>query len=123
MEAVEPGVVDADIKTLDAGASNAARSSKNFTYFFTGYSAGPVDPDSWLAATYHTGGSGNTMNWSDPQADAMIDKQRTIFDETQRKAAVKEIVRYMIDHCPSTFGALLYWLQVTKPGRFRTTRR
>jgi ABC-type transport system substrate-binding protein len=32
----------------------------------------------------------------------MIDKQRTIFDVNQRKAAVKDILRYMMDNAPYT---------------------
>ena len=30
----------------------------------------------------------------------MIDKQRTIFDENERKKAVRDIVLYLIDHSP-----------------------
>ena len=55
------------------------------------------------------------MGFNDPKADAMIDKQRTIFDETQRKAAVKEIILYLIDRVPSTVPANRYFLQAVKP--------
>ena len=54
------------------------------------------------------------MNFSDPQLDLTIDKQRSIFDETQRKAAVKQIVLYMADHSPVTAAALLYYLHATQ---------
>jgi ABC-type transport system substrate-binding protein len=63
---------------------------------------------------FRSGGSLNYMGWSDPQADTMIDKQRTIFDEAQRRAAVKEIVLYLIDHSPSTITANRFFLQGLK---------
>jgi ABC-type transport system substrate-binding protein len=55
------------------------------------------------------------MGFGDAKADAMIDKQRTIFDEPQRKSAVKEIVQYLIDKAPSGIPANRYFLQAVKP--------
>jgi len=109
------GIVDVDIKKLDATAYTVTRANRTFAYGVIGYSAGPVEPDIWLSTTWHTGGSQNFMDFSDPQLDAMIDKQRTIFDEKQRKAAVKEIVLYMIDHAPSSVGAAVYFMHGVPP--------
>jgi ABC-type transport system substrate-binding protein len=61
---------------------------------------GATEPDSWLTEVYRSGASLNYMNFADAQADALIDKQRTIFDVNQRRAAIKDIIVYMIDHCP-----------------------
>lgn len=108
------GAVDIQIK-LDSGPTvDAVRSSRSFTYATLGISAGMADPDVWLSAAYRTGASQNFMGFSDPKLDAMIDKQRAIFDEQQRTAAVKDIVLYMIDHGPSTLPANRYFLQGTK---------
>jgi len=60
------------------------------------------DVDSWFTTIYHTGGGRNYGKYSDAKLDAMIDKQRTIFDVNQRKAAVKDIFHYMMDNAPST---------------------
>ena len=109
------GIVDVEIKLSDSATVQAIRPAGQFTYGFFGHSAGMVDPDIWLSSTYRTGGSLNFARFSDPQADAMIDKQRSIFDETQRKALVKQIVLYMIDHGPSTIGANRYFLNAVKP--------
>jgi peptide/nickel transport system substrate-binding protein len=109
------GIVDADLKLVDVATGQAIRPAGDFTYGFFGHSAGMVDPDIWLSSSYRTGGSLNFMRFSDAQADAMIDKQRTLFDETQRKALVKQIVLYMIDHGASTIGADRYFLNSTKP--------
>ncbi|HTE86793.1 MAG TPA: ABC transporter substrate-binding protein [Dehalococcoidia bacterium] len=109
------GAVDVDIKLLAQAEIDTARAGRSFTYGIFGHSAGPADPEIWLSTTYRSGGSLNFMGLSDPRLDAMIDKQRTIFDERQRKEAVKAIVSYMIDNSPSTIGANRYFLHATQP--------
>ena len=109
------GAVDAQIRLVDAGTSTSIRASGNFSYWYSGFSVGVPEPDIWLTSVYHSGASLNFTRYSDSQLDAMIDKQRTIFDQTQRKAAVKDIVLYMIDHGPGTMGANRYFLYAAKP--------
>lgn len=109
------GAVDVQLQVLDPAAMDTSRAQGTFTYGHFGFSAGMADPDVWLTTTYYTGGSLNFARFSDPQVDTMIDKQRAIFDEQPRKAAIKQIVLYMIDHAPTTFGANLAWLQAAKP--------
>jgi peptide/nickel transport system substrate-binding protein len=109
------GAVDPQLQLDSSGAGQQRLASRSFTIELIGTSTGVVDPDSWLSSMFHSGGSLNYMGWSDPQADAMIDKQRTIFDEAQRRAAVKELVLYMIDHSPSTITANRFFLQGLKP--------
>ena len=109
------GIVDVELKIDAAGSGDAIRAQRAFTYECTGQSTGLVDPDIWLTNIYRSGGSLNFMGFGDPQADSMIDKQRGLFDETQRKAAVKEIILYLIDHCPSTVPANRFFLQAVKP--------
>ncbi|HTE84945.1 MAG TPA: ABC transporter substrate-binding protein [Dehalococcoidia bacterium] len=109
------GAVDAQIKLVDAGTSTSIRASGTFSYWYSGFSVGVPEPDIWLTSCYHSGASLNFPRYSDPQLDAMIDKQRTIFDQTQRKAVVKEIVRYAVDHWPGTLGANRYFLYAQKP--------
>ena len=54
------------------------------------------------------------MGFSDPKLDAMIDQQRSLFDDTQRHAAVKQIVIYMLDNCPSALPVNRYFLQAVQ---------
>jgi ABC-type transport system substrate-binding protein len=89
--------------------------SQAFTIVVTGTLVAFPDPDAWLTGVYRTGGSFNVTGLSDPALDAMIDKQRSIFDQQQRKAAVQEIVRYMVDHVPSTIMSNRYYLNGVKP--------
>jgi peptide/nickel transport system substrate-binding protein len=109
------GIVAADLKVDQGATGDAIRAQRDFTYECTGQSTGLVDPDIWLSTIYHSGGSQNFMGYSDAQADAMIDKQRGIFDDAQRKAAVKEITLYLMDHCPSTVPANRFFLQAVRP--------
>jgi peptide/nickel transport system substrate-binding protein len=110
------GIVDVNLRIVDTATSSALRSSGNFAYMSNGFSVGIPEPDIWLSSVHHSGASLNFQHFSDPQLDAMIDKQRTIFDTTQRKAAVKAIVLYMIDHAPTTIGANRFFLYGVRPG-------
>lgn len=108
------GLVDIQLKLSDAATVNTVRASRSFTYGYFGHSAGMVDPDLWLSSTYRTGGSLNFMGFSDPQADAMIDKQRTIFDDAQRKTAIREIITYLIDRSPATLPGNRYFQEAVQ---------
>jgi ABC-type transport system substrate-binding protein len=96
------GAVDIDLRLSDAATVNSVRATRQFTYGYFGQSAGMTDPDLWLSSMYRSDGSLNYMGYKDPQADALIDKQRGIFDDAQRKAAVREVIIYLIDHSPAT---------------------
>jgi len=110
------GAVDAQLQLEQGTAAQTRLANRAFTFELIGTSTGIVDPDSWLTAMFHSEGSLNYMGWSEGQVDAMIDRQRTIFDESQRKAAVKEIILYLIDHSPSVITANRLFLQGLKPG-------
>ncbi|HTE84637.1 MAG TPA: ABC transporter substrate-binding protein [Dehalococcoidia bacterium] len=109
------GAVDAQLKPVDQQSINAARANGQFDYAFTGHTAGMVDADIWLSSTYRTGGSLNFGAFSDPTFDTMIDKQRAIFDDKQRKAAVKEVLLYAIDHVPILLPSGGYTLNAVRP--------
>jgi peptide/nickel transport system substrate-binding protein len=109
------GVVDTSIHQNDQAQATQRRDQRLFSYNQAGQSEGLFDPDIWLTAIYQSSGSQNYMGYSDPQLDSMIDAQRTMFDETERKALIKKIVLYYIDHGPSTIGANRYFLQGVKP--------
>ncbi|HTE83407.1 MAG TPA: ABC transporter substrate-binding protein, partial [Dehalococcoidia bacterium] len=109
------GIVDTTIKGETQATAASLRQAGQFTYVQAGHSVGPVDPELWLSSTYRTRGSTNFAGFSDPQLDTMIDKQRTIFDDKQRKAAVREILLYMLEHSPYTVGTGLYYFHAYQP--------
>ena len=109
------GVVDTSLHQNDQATSTQRRNQLQFAYNQSGQSEGLFDPDIWLTAIYQTGGSQNYSGFSDPKLDAMIDKQRTLFDDTERKAQIKQIILYYLDNGPSTIGANRYFLEGVKP--------
>ncbi|HTE84444.1 MAG TPA: ABC transporter substrate-binding protein, partial [Dehalococcoidia bacterium] len=112
---VSQGAADAQIKLADTATAQDIRAARSFGWGNYGISPGMPEPDAWLTSCYRTGGSQNYSGFSDPQVDAMIDKQRGIFDETQRKSVVRDIIKYMIDHGPNTIGATRYFLTAVNP--------
>ena len=109
------GFIDTQIVVHQGGEVDTIRANGTFSYYFSAQSVGMVEPDLWLTVVYRSDGSSNFMRYNDPNLDAMIDKQRTIFDEQQRKALVKQIVLYCLDHVPSVIPANRYFLQALQP--------
>lgn len=109
------GAVDVQTRFYSGTTRLELEASGQFTYDCVGVSVGMVEPDIWLTSFYRTGGSVNRMGFSDPQADALIDKQRASFNATERKSIIKQILLYMIDHGPSTIAANRYFLYGVKP--------
>jgi ABC-type transport system substrate-binding protein len=105
------GVVQPELKVVDTAVYFSGLERGGFEYAISDLVAPmPFDSDSWLRTFYHSTGSRNYGKYSDPALDQMIDRQRTIFDEPQRKAAVKEVLRYLLDKAPYTSWAGFYGL-------------
>jgi peptide/nickel transport system substrate-binding protein len=110
------GAVQADIKVYNQVQQNTIRANRSFTFFFGGgLSAGTPEPDAFLTSIYRTGGSRNFAGTSDAKLDAMIDKQRTIFDLKERRAAVREIILYSIDNGVNIIPAGRFFYNAVKP--------
>jgi len=109
------GALDMDIKLFPTAEWATTRAQGNFEYYIGGHSSGGLDPDTYFSSTYKTGGGRNYGHMSDPKLDAMIDKQRTLFDENERKKAVRDIIIYMMDTCPFGSAVPNYILTATPP--------
>lgn len=97
------GVLRADLKLLDQPHMRDALVRRDFEYVITNLVPGqPFEVDSWFRTFNYTDGSRNYGSYGDPTLDQMIDKQRGIFDLNQRKAVVKQILAYLMDHAPYT---------------------
>jgi ABC-type transport system substrate-binding protein len=97
------GVLRADLKVLNQPQMREALSRRDFEYVITNLVADQAfEVDSWFRTFYYSSGSRNYGAFSDPTLDQMIDKQRGIFDVSQRKALVKEILVYLVEHSPYT---------------------
>jgi peptide/nickel transport system substrate-binding protein len=103
------GVLKADLHLLQEAPQREALSTHNFQYFITNLVPGqPYEPDSWFRTFYYTNGSRNYGFYSDTQLDALIDKARGTFDQSQRKAEVKDILTYLIGNAPYTSWSSRY---------------
>ena len=109
------GAVKTTIKEYDLPTSYQVLANHSFAYFVVSNAAAFPDPDAWLGAMYRSGGSLNFAGESDPTLDAMIDKQRAQLDSSQRHAAVKAIVTYMVEHGATTIPSNRYFLNAVKP--------
>jgi ABC-type transport system substrate-binding protein len=108
-------IVKASIKAYDTSGLNTIRANRTFAYFFGGNSAAFPDPDAWFTTIYATGASRNYSGFSDPKFDEMVPKQRTILDLAQRRAYVKDMVKYLVENAPSTMLVNRYFLNGVKP--------
>jgi ABC-type transport system substrate-binding protein len=62
-----------------------------------GPDTGSVDLDDWVYPYFHSAGVKNTMAVRNPDMDALIASQRTLFDVEQRQAAGYEIQRQLLE--------------------------
>jgi len=59
---------------------------------------GWLDPDDYLYPYFHSSGSKNSFNLSDPKLDQMLDGQRQEFDVERRRQIVHDIQHYLLDN-------------------------
>lgn len=109
------GAIDTNIKIFDVATYQQVRAKRDFAYGAFSNSASFNEVDTNLTQLYHGGSSRNYWGYADPKFDGMVDKQRTIFDVNQRKAAVKDILRYMIDNAPGAVFTERFFLNAAKP--------
>lgn len=59
-----------------------------------------ADPSQSLWTPYHTKGSGNYLQYSNPRVDELLDKAIETYDKTQRRAFYREIDQILTDDAP-----------------------
>jgi ABC-type transport system substrate-binding protein len=91
----------ATVKTYDAPTLATVLAKGEYDYAMYNQSPSPAtEPDAWFQNYYRTNGALNYGKWSDRALDNLIDKQIEIFDEPKRKAAIKEIMVYLVQNSP-----------------------
>jgi peptide/nickel transport system substrate-binding protein len=97
------GVLKPELRILTQPQMRDSLARRDFEYVITNLVADQAyEIDSWFRTFNFTEGSRNYGLWSDPKLDQMVDRQRTTFDINQRKAQVKDILKYLMDNCPYT---------------------
>ncbi|MGD9893943.1 MAG: ABC transporter substrate-binding protein [Dehalococcoidia bacterium] len=61
------------------------------------------DPDRGLYSYFHSKGVANNTHFNNPQADALLAKQRGEFDEEARKKTVRELQLLLVDEAPDVW--------------------
>jgi peptide/nickel transport system substrate-binding protein len=105
-EALKPQLekigITLNLNLLEFGALKEAEVKKDFQYNLATY-AYYDDPDFPLFNSLHSAGVRNYWNWSDPEYDAIVERQRQIIDVEERKEVVLEAQRYLLEQVPVSF--------------------
>lgn len=94
------GVVQPELRVFENIAQINRMARGEFEVAGPSVRGGYIDPDPVFQQISRTNGANNFGKWSDPKADELIDKQRTLFDVRERKAVVRELLLYLIEHAP-----------------------
>lgn len=89
--------IDAEIEMTEYAAYYTERWPKKDYDIGVGYQSYLQEADEWLTGQYHTDGAHNWFGTSDPTLDEMLEKQRKMLDEDERKSEVLEIQRYILE--------------------------
>ncbi|MFD1848763.1 ABC transporter substrate-binding protein [Oceanobacillus bengalensis] len=76
-----------------------------------GYQTYFQEPDEWLRTQMHSEGTRNWFNISDPELDVMLDEQRMIIDEDERREMVYDIQRYVLENVVNPIPVSTYYVQ------------
>jgi ABC-type transport system substrate-binding protein len=108
------GVLDVRLRPLETTALNTAMARGDFEVGFVGMVAPLTEVDAYPRNLFYSSGGRNYGKYTDPKFDEMLDKQRTMFDVAQRKAAIKEIIAYTIENGPYSSWAGRYILNASQ---------
>jgi|FaiFalDrversion3_1042247.scaffolds.fasta_scaffold00807_3 ABC-type transport system substrate-binding protein len=76
---------------------------------------GSQEIDEYLYGPHYTGQARNVNRYSNPELDALLDRQREIYDEQERKQLIMEIQRRLLDEVPSVWLADPVYYTITSP--------
>lgn len=97
--------------TMIADVHNPA--TKNYEIGVSGTS-GFVDPHPLISANFSTGGTSNSMNYSNPEVDALIEQGMVETDLTARAAIYQQIQEHLIADIPWVFLFVANQFEVMK---------
>jgi ABC-type transport system substrate-binding protein len=66
--------------------------------FTLNYDNGWNELDDWVYPYFHSRGTKNTFNLSDPELDSMLEAQRAEFDYERRRQIGLDLQRYLLDN-------------------------
>jgi peptide/nickel transport system substrate-binding protein len=93
---VSGDVLQPSVKGMEWGAWKQAEARYQFQMISSAYSMG-ADPHDALQKMYSSKGGRNFAQFKDPQFDAMLERERGLFNIDERKKAIQEMLRYVND--------------------------
>ncbi|MQG21826.1 MAG: ABC transporter substrate-binding protein [SAR202 cluster bacterium] len=83
--------IEPETEVLETGAAYQANNNGEFDFNIWGFITARHDPDHWLYEQFYSTSDRNYGKYTNPELDALIDKQSVTLDPTERKKVVKEI--------------------------------
>lgn len=65
--------------------------------------SGRADPDLTMYSMFHSTGGYNTMRYSNPRVDELVEQARSLSDPAERKVLYDEAQTIVVDECPRLF--------------------
>ena len=106
--------IELELDISDMAPLQAKRREGNFDCHVY-VNGGSQEIDEYLYGPHYTGQARNVNRYSNPSLDAMLDRQRTIFDEEERKQLIMEIQRTLLEEVPSVWLADPIYHSITSP--------
>ncbi|GAC1388626.1 MAG: ABC transporter substrate-binding protein [Ktedonobacteraceae bacterium] len=99
---LQPAGITVNIKQETFATLLSDTDSHNFQAALLGWS-GRTDPDGNMYSWFHTGGGNNSMQYSNPQVDSLLEAARTSSDQTQRTAAYQQAEQLILQDASYVF--------------------
>lgn len=101
---LKPAGITMEINTVEWGTFLDAWRNSDFDSFVS-LNGGSFDPDGYYYRTFHSQGSTNVFNYSDPVMDKLLEKGRVTTDKEERKEIYMKIQKRLIEQMPIIFIA------------------
>ncbi len=101
---LKPAGINMELNTVEWGSFLDAWRNSNFDSFAS-LNGGSFDPDGYFYRTFHSGGSTNVFNYSDPRMDELLEKGRVTTDLEERKEIYVKVQKRLIEQMPILFVA------------------
>src|SRR5579875_2999011 len=99
---LQPAGITVNIKQETFATLLSDTESFNFQAALLGWSGRP-DPDGNIYSWCHTGGGNNSMQYSNPQVDALLDAARATSDQAQRTTDYQQAQKLILQDAPYVF--------------------
>jgi len=111
--------INAEIEIVEYASYFSERWPKKNYEIGVGYQTYFQEPDEWLRTQLHTNGARNWYNIGDTELDKMLDEQRLILDQDERKAYVHEIQRYVLNNLVNPIPLTTYYTKTPRQPHIR----